>query len=245
MKKPLSILEKSGWNRYLPSWIIKRIYLEDMSIINFIAGETENMKEDSLVLDAGAGRCQYRSLFREHRYFSMDNTEGENKWDYSSLNVISDLEQIPFPSETFDVVLLTQVLEHVRRPLEVLKEIRRVLKKNGKLLLTAPQGWKEHQKPQDFFRFTTGSLEYLFSESGYSKWEIEKRGGYFRFLGAQLRDMPEIIFGSFLKRWWMFPIRLIFEGLFMVMIPFICYYLDGLDKKRDYTNGYKCVIQKG
>lgn len=196
MIKFKDIIPSGGLNSFLPNFILERIYLEDISIFNFLKKEALNIPQNTLVLDAGGGRCQYKPLFQGNHYLALDNTKGENSWTYESLDLISNLENIPFPEETFDVVLLTQVLEHVRNPLIVLKELKRILKKEGTLLLTAPQGWKEHQKPQDFFRFTSGSLEYLFSESGYSTWEIEKRGGYFRFIGAQLRDLPDVVFGG-------------------------------------------------
>lgn len=48
------------------------------------------------------------------------------------------LVSLPFDDESFDVVCMLAVLEHLHYPLLMLKEIRRVLVKNGILLLTVP-----------------------------------------------------------------------------------------------------------
>jgi methionine biosynthesis protein MetW len=47
-------------------------------------------------------------------------------------------EKFPFPDETFDLVLLLDVIEHVENPDNAIKEIHRVLRRRGSLLLTTP-----------------------------------------------------------------------------------------------------------
>jgi len=48
---------------------------------------------------------------------------------------------LPFPSGHFDVVLFSNVIEHLHRRIDVLREIRRVLRPTGHLLLSAPNGY--------------------------------------------------------------------------------------------------------
>ena len=45
---------------------------------------------------------------------------------------------VPFASSSFDVVTLTEVLEHVKEPVVVLRELTRLLKPEGRLLVTVP-----------------------------------------------------------------------------------------------------------
>lgn len=45
---------------------------------------------------------------------------------------------LPFAAESFDVITLLAVLEHLSNPLGMVKEIERILKKNGRLVMTVP-----------------------------------------------------------------------------------------------------------
>lgn len=47
-------------------------------------------------------------------------------------------DPLPFPDQTFDVVLVGEVLEHLERDVEALRNVRRVLKENGRLVVTVP-----------------------------------------------------------------------------------------------------------
>lgn len=44
----------------------------------------------------------------------------------------------PYPADSFDLVWCSEVIEHLKDPLFTIREIRRVLKPDGKLLLTTP-----------------------------------------------------------------------------------------------------------
>lgn len=59
----------------------------------------------------------------------------------NNLNVIKaniDNERIPLPSNSADIVLFNEILEHLTDPIHALLEANRILKKNGKIILTTP-----------------------------------------------------------------------------------------------------------
>ena len=58
-------------------------------------------------------------------------------------------------------MLCNQVLEHVFNPDEFLLKINRVLKNDGKLLLTVPFVWDEHEQPFDYARYSSFGLKAL------------------------------------------------------------------------------------
>lgn len=60
--------------------------------------------------------------------------------NYSSI-IVHDLNKkvMPFPDESFDTIIAGEIIEHLQSPYNFLKEIRRILKPQGKLLLTTPQ----------------------------------------------------------------------------------------------------------
>lgn len=140
----------------------------------------------SLVLDAGAGDCPYRSYFDEagHTYESADF--GEVDKAYGDLTYRCRLEEIPVDDGRFDLVLCSQVLEHLPEPAEVLGELFRVLRPGGSLWLTAPLFYEEHEQPYDFYRYTQFGIRHLFEEAGFEIVEMEWLEGYCGTVSHQL-----------------------------------------------------------
>jgi SAM-dependent methyltransferase len=69
------------------------------------------------------------------------------------------------------------VLEHVFNPDDFLNEVNRVLKPSGKLLLTVPFVWDEHEQPYDYARYSSFGLRSLLEKHGFSIVKHEKVGG--------------------------------------------------------------------
>jgi len=121
------------------------------------------------ILDAGAGEGKDKELFagKSIDYKGVDSGVGHKNWDYSDV-INADLEDMSFiEDETFDLVLLIQVMEHLNNPRAVLKELNRVSKKGSKIYIAIPQSQSVHQVPYDFYRFTPYGVKYLLESSGY------------------------------------------------------------------------------
>jgi SAM-dependent methyltransferase len=228
----------------LPEALRRRINPLDFAIRDFVC--SQSLRTGVVVLDAGAGESQFRGCFGEQFYIALDATVGDPEWDYSGIDLCADLGGIPLRSSSVDLVLNTQVLEHVENPGVVLREIRRVLKDGGSLLLTAPQGWPEHQQPNDFYRFTRFALSSLMKEAGFSESHVEPIGGYFHYLGHRLTFIPKVLFQDRqgLLRVLLFPLELVCLAFFCAFCPFVCYYLDALDKKKEFTLCYRVLAVK-
>jgi SAM-dependent methyltransferase len=115
------------------------------------------------VLDFGCGGSPYRSLFPHAEYLRADLPEVTST-DYH----ISPDSQTNAPSESFDLVLSSQVLEHCPDPLLYLAEARRVLRPGGKLLLSTHGIFEDHACPYDFQRWTGFGLTHAISAAGFS-----------------------------------------------------------------------------
>jgi SAM-dependent methyltransferase len=186
------------------------------------------------VLDAGAGEGKYRRHFAKQRYCGFDLAVGDAQWDYSDLDVQGDLAALPFRDGTFEACLNIVTLEHVREPLQVVREMARTLAPAGRLLLIAPHEWEEHQQPHDYFRYTRYGLDYLLKEAGLEVLDIRPVGGFFRLLSRRLFNSLQF-----------FPLLLQpLVALFVVPPGLVAPLLDSFDRRRNFTLGYICRARK-
>jgi len=217
----------------VPRALYKKLDPFEASIENFVRGVAGEIPAGKRVLDAGAGQCRFKELFRHVEYVAVDFAQGDPKWNYSHLDAIGRLEDLPFASGSFDHVLCVVVLEHTPQPGRAIEEFRRVLKAGGMVHLVVPHMWEEHQKPHDFFRFTSGGVRYLLQSAGIRIRKIHPVGGFFWQLGRRL--MGVLAFTQHGWRWLLFPVL---APVFGVILPLCCYYLDSLDEDRAYTLGF-------
>ena len=123
------------------------------------------------MLDAGCGSRPYHEWFGPvTEYVGLDVSAGRGV-DL----VVASNERWPLPNENFDVILSSQVLEHVEHLDITLKEMSRVLKRGGVAILTFPFLYNEHGAPWDYRRFTAYQAEKLFPDSEVLY--LEKQGG--------------------------------------------------------------------
>jgi SAM-dependent methyltransferase len=122
------------------------------------------------VLDYGCGGSPYRSLFPNSVYHRADYIEIEGL----DFKISEDAKLSDVPDDSYDIVLSTQVLEHVRRPENYLLEAKRILKPDGKLILTTHGVFYDHACPYDFRRWTADGLSLILDDAGFSKREICK-----------------------------------------------------------------------
>ena len=97
--------------------------------------------EKGKVLDLGCGDGDYAKRLKDLGYEVTAGDIDENRFKYGneiSFKHCDITKEMPFPDNTFDYVLLLEVIEHLRNPYAVIPEIRRIIKKNGFLLMSTP-----------------------------------------------------------------------------------------------------------
>jgi SAM-dependent methyltransferase len=119
------------------------------------------------VLDVGCGQKPYQHLFNTTSYIGMDIEQSGHSHQDENIDVFYDGKTFPFEDASFDNALTNQVFEHVFNPEEFLKEINRVLKPGGHLLITVPFVWDEHEQPYDYARYSSFGLTHVLKINGF------------------------------------------------------------------------------
>lgn len=127
------------------------------------------------LLDVGCGSKPYKSLFAVDAYIGLD-IDSETARKREAADYFYDGNVFPFADNSFDAVLCNEVLEHVFNPDEFLGEIVRVLRPGGKLLLTVPFVWDEHEQPYDYARYSSFGLRALLKKQGLEILQHKKLG---------------------------------------------------------------------
>lgn len=186
------------------------------------------------VLDLGSGQAPYAGLIRHRRYVTADLL--------AAANVRCDATILPFRRTAFDLVLCTEVLEHVPDPDATLREIHRVLTNRGTLVLTTPLTWGVHA-PQDYHRWTDSGLVRLLARHGFHVRHVRTRGGVFLALAALLLVIPWQVLGEARERtWWQTLLYAVAYAL-LVLPALGLAALDPLDRRKHFTLGYVVLCE--
>lgn len=126
------------------------------------------------ILDVGCGNKPYESFaLRSTEYVGLEVDSEESRRNKKA-DFFYDGKTMPFQDGSFDSAFSTQVLEHVIDPDRFIKEIKRVLKPDGLLLLSVPFIWDEHEQPYDFLRYTSFGILNLMKKNGFEIIEHRK-----------------------------------------------------------------------
>jgi 2-polyprenyl-3-methyl-5-hydroxy-6-metoxy-1,4-benzoquinol methylase len=109
------------------------------------------------VLDVGCGDRPYERLLQGATEIVGFDVPGNPHADLHG-----SIDAIPVEDASFDLVLCLQVLEHVADPAAAVRELRRVVKPGGRVLLSTHGVYPYHPNPNDFWRWTQDGLTYLF-----------------------------------------------------------------------------------
>ena len=145
------------------------IHLSDSLLALKQAVNSIEVKPGSCVLDFGAGSAPYDFLFPNAKYLKADITP-----DTSPDLLITDGGTVEETDESFEVVLSTQVLEHVYDPQKYLREVYRLLQPQGKFLLALPCLYEDHKCPNDYQRWMRQGLERDLRNTGFRDVRIYK-----------------------------------------------------------------------
>ena len=133
------------------------------------------------LLDVGCGTRPYADLVRDRIVWHVGVDLRPDP--LCPPHIVADSLALPVRSSSFDTVLCTQLLEHVRDPFELVREVARVLSAGGHAVFTMPATWPLHEEPYDYFRYTRHGLAELVRRADLDVVELAERGGSIAALG--------------------------------------------------------------
>ena len=122
------------------------------------------------LLDFGCAQRPYEHLMPSGTEYIGADLAGNPRADLH----LTDAGLVPLPNSCIDVVLSTQVLEHVAEPGPYLRECARLLRPGGSLILSTHGIMYYHQDPEDYWRWTSVGLAHAVEASGLQV--VEQRG---------------------------------------------------------------------
>jgi SAM-dependent methyltransferase len=132
------------------------------SIKQFVEIVSESLPLNEPIFEFGSLQVSEPKEFSDIRpFFNKKKFVGCDIRNGPGVDLILDLHDIKLPSESVGTVIILDTLEHVEYPRKALKEIHRILKPNGILIITSVMNFKIHEFPHDFWRFTPQGFESL------------------------------------------------------------------------------------
>jgi SAM-dependent methyltransferase len=115
----------------------------------------------------------------------------------------SDEYSFPIPDQSYDTIVAAQVIEHVKKVWVWLREVERVCKSGGHVILINPVSWPYHPHPVDCWRIYPEGMKALLEDTSLKiiecRYESLEAPGHRRYLPGRSPEFQE------------FPVRLFFR----------------------------------
>lgn len=198
-------------------------------------------RDGVVLLDIGAGDTPYKKIFKKLKYKSQDYVQNKS----NTIDYVFDISNTnnSIPDDFADVVICTQVLEHVGNPYDALHEIYRVLKRDGVCYLSTHMAFEEHMLPHDYWRFTEHGIKRLARSVGFEILEFHKHGGSAQMLHLLFWTWPLRIF--FPKRTGLaYVIYCVLSTPFVLISGMASLTLDLFDRNPTIYPNFEIVLSK-
>lgn len=190
------------------SYSLRRYHVDD-----FYLRHAPDVCNEADVLDLGGNRLAKRGVFNINDISSR--VTYANLSAAKQPHVLCRGECTPFRAESFDVVICSEVLEHLLEPRLVLQEIFRLLRSRGTALICVPFLNRIHADPFDYGRYTHYYWSYALQEAGFREINIEWQGGFWTVLVEMIRYLvsDKTIVWSRRQTWLVDALALVFARM--------------------------------
>ncbi len=165
----------------------------------------ESLPHKANILDLGCADAYFLKICAERGFgvYGVDNSKhllSEGKRNFGKANLcLGDVEHLSFESNTFELVTMFDVIEHLPSPYQGLTEVYRVLKVEGILVLTTPnlssigrrilkEDWHGYRDGTHLYLFTPESISFTVKQAGFRVSRLETPFHVSRLLPAGLME---------------------------------------------------------
>lgn len=201
------------------------------------------------ILDAGAGELRNKPLCAHLAYVSQDVCQYDGRgdaqglqtgtWNTSRIDLVCDIVNIPELDASFDIILCSEVFEHLPDALKALDEFARLLKPGGLLIMTAPFASLVHFAP---YHYATGFsrywYEYHLPTRNFKILELVPNGDWFSYAKQEILRLPGMA-RKYGDPWW--PLAYVVAGIGLIYFS-ICNKSKTADDVACF--GWHCIAEK-
>jgi len=130
------------------------------------------------LIDLGCGNAPLVGVYRDRvRSFLLADWENSLHKEVAK-DVVIDLNgDLDLPTDRFDTIILSDVLEHIECPDHLLGEMFRILRPGGCAIVGVPFLYWLHEGPRDYMRYTRFKLERMGKDVGFHIHTLVETGG--------------------------------------------------------------------
>lgn len=141
------------------------------------------------LLDVGCGNGQFLALMHSEGWQvegqELDPVAAERALKTHGMRIrVGKLEDIGYPDDSFDAVVMSHVIEHVRDPIAILKECLRILKPRGMFVAITPNVnglghryfkscYRDLDPPRHLYLFTQKTLKHVGKKAGFTNCRVQ------------------------------------------------------------------------
>jgi SAM-dependent methyltransferase len=189
-------------------------------------------RQTGTVIDLGAGEAPFKSYFaKARRYIKIDRRPN------GSIDIIAQLPKLPLRDRLADLIFLAHVLTDVAETDELLREISRVLRPGGTLLVLESTCYPPHDLPCDYYRFLPNGLAHAASKASLAQCSVHHLGGLFTRLASLVNTF-------FLGRIQNVPLIGIVASSAIAVVNVLCWVGDRLRWRPELGESYLASFRK-
>jgi SAM-dependent methyltransferase len=190
------------------------------------------------VLDFGGGPGVYKAQLTKEgdRYLILEPSPMFVRKEHRY--VIGDGLTSLFQDNSFDVIVMLEVLEHLRDPFKAFANCSAWLKPGGALVISTPQYWHVHGWPSDYFRYTCYGLKELARVANLEVEDIWPMGGPCLMIWSAVElNFPFL-------RYPVFQQLITYPAALLAKLSDTIFFANNMDRKNPDTRGWMMIARK-